>query len=212
MVAGFVLMLLLESAVFLAVMVAGFVLVILAVPGLSRDEEVAGEPGSPAAEAGPQPTPAVQPSPAALPTSEQPTMVQAPPEPAIDDEHETVAQTAAPAHEAYESYDDPLVTGPVTELDGDDDLEEADATDVPPAVAMADPPEGGAGQDAVATPWGTDALQAPPQPAARAESMADDAGALVRGLGERAKQRPAGVVAAVGALVGVAVWLRRARS
>lgn len=189
MAAGIVLMLALESAVFLALTVAGFVLVILSVPGLSRDDEegAGGEPAS---------------SPA--PAAEQPTMVQAP-----ADVKTTVAEEQALTQTA-------VWTEPEGQAQG------VDVPEVHSGVAMADPGaedrEGESEPEAVGAVHdqraGAGAVFEPPLgDASWNENGTGGRGALIRGLGDRAAERPAGTVAVVGAgVVGLLIWLRRLRS
>lgn len=187
MAAGIVLMLALESAVFLALTVAGFVLVILSVPGLSRDdEEEAGEPAS-------SPAPA-----------EQPTMVQAP-----ADVKTTVAEEQALTQTA-------VWTEPEGQAQG------VDVPEVHSGVAMADPDaeerEGESEPEAVGAVHDQRAaagavFEPPLGDASWNENAPGGRGALIRGLGDRAAERPAGTVAVVGAgVVGLLIWLRRLRS
>lgn len=211
MVGGIVLMVLLDNAVFLALTVAGFVLVIVSVPGLSRGDGEAG-----------------QPAPTSFPTTEQPTMVQAPAEAGTTDEEATtrIESTAAPqdTHAPLDEYDP---AGPEPDEDAAPAGQEREVTDLPPAPAMREPAEEDAGE-IVAAPHSpapaafaagepvTTSTRATSSPSSSSPTGVEREPSFIRGLPERAAQRPAGALAAggavAGAVLGLFVWIRRIRS
>ncbi len=227
MAAGIVLMLALESAVFLVLTIAGFVLVILSVPGLSRDDEDgAGEP------AGTPP-----------PAPDQPTMVQAPADvKTAEADEQALTQTAVwtepegqargvdapfdpePPHADAEALRADA-SSPPDAAEGDTEAVGAPGggvREVHSGVTMTGPGaedrEGESEPEAVGAihdqRTGAGAVFGPPLgDASWDENAVGGPGALIRGLGDRAAERPAGAIAVAGAgVVGLLIWLRRLRS